>query len=608
MNRAILVVICDFVVLSMLALNHGFNRNGSQEPFGAGAQLSVIDRATGDKLVVELRATQQKLEAARAKLLEEEYKSGFLAAREEEIAKLNAELAETRARADYLEKKFALEPQEIAAMTPEQLQRMLDQAETSGALNEARFETLRTQLDYSRERDANRNVELRDTTVKLAETETRLDVTKTELVAAQRLLNEREQAMNAKQAELVDTEKNLALTRAELTKIDEKLAERSEQLTGAREQIVLNQKAIEESRNKLQGLEQDLSYAKGQLRSTERDLAESRSRVEILTRDAANREIELAETKKHAENLENTFKNAVNENKKLRDELRRLQNTAETTNEVLSGVREDLASSQARLSAAEERLRSDVLDKYAGAVSRMNYDLAVKRLLMDHKANNSYYLPEVRIGDRLFLVGEFRAMTGENSIENGARIYKLDYLVSTPEGSQNKKLKAPQVLSLGEDNRVLLFEVEQQSKEPLKILTLDELKKRGIQDLFLFKSGSHGKETSVLDNRCSVSFESNDPYLYIRNSGRQSSELKAEPGDFVLTKQGEFVGVVVFLENSDLGRKQEAKCFVFPSEPSWDKATNISLQAAGSGNYDDFSSKINALRNKVAEFDQQTRQ
>ena len=110
-------------------------------------------------------------------------------------------------------------------------------------------------------------------------------------------------------------------------------------------------------------------------------------------------------------------------------------------------------------------------------------------------------------------------------------------------------------------------------------MTIGKLRQRGLHNLYLFKTSSFGKESAALGGRCSIDLSAREPYLYIRNTGRGTggSELRAEPGDFVLSREGDFIGVVVSIENFDFGRRQEAKCFVFPDEFNWEKAGSIPI-------------------------------
>ncbi|MPN34339.1 hypothetical protein SDC9_181832 [bioreactor metagenome] len=141
------------------------------------------------------------------------------------------------------------------------------------------------------------------------------------------------------------------------------------------------------------------------------------------------------------------------------------------------------------------------------------------------------------------------------------------------------------------------IEFSVRGREPLEALNIDTLKQRGLGDLFLFKPGSFGKESAPISDRCSLDLGTGTARLLIRNTGRGSgSELRAEPGDFVITKQGDFVGIVTGIESYDLGRRQEAKCFVLPAGFSWDGAGTIRLDKADSGFFESFAEGVRNTR------------
>ena len=150
---------------------------------------------------------------------------------------------------------------------------------------------------------------------------------------------------------------------------------------------------------------------------------------------------------------------------------------------------------------------------------------------------------------------------------NFERIDQLEYRVNistAPQEQPGTLLRGPLLLLPGEP-RIAAIEFTVRGRKPLAALTIDALKQRGLEDLFLFKARSFGKESASLNGRCSLDLSKGGSQLYIRNSGRSpAGELKAEPGDFIITKQGDFVGIVTAIEDFDMGRRQEAKCFVFP--------------------------------------------
>ena len=136
------------------------------------------------------------------------------------------------------------------------------------------------------------------------------------------------------------------------------------------------------------------------------------------------------------------------------------------------------------------------------------------------------------------------------------------------------------------------------------MITFGALRERGLDNLTLFKSATFSKDSADITGRCSVSMEQGDNYLYIRNPNRSSSELKAEVGDIVLSKEGLFVGVVVKVSSTDLGQTSTALCYVFPGEPDLAKATRLRLTKEPSQTlYYDFVDGHEALRKRADQLD-----
>ena len=116
-----------------------------------------------------------------------------------------------------------------------------------------------------------------------------------------------------------------------------------------------------------------------------------------------------------------------------------------------------------------------------------------------------------------------------------------------------------------------------------------------------FKPNDFGKRTCNLEGRASLNLSVGDKYLYIRNSTRRTdSELKAELGDLIVTKEGDFVGLIVAVEDFDLGRKQEAKCFIMPDNFKVSEAYEIPItKSKDQPLYLDFMKTVDFITAKI---------
>ena len=158
-----------------------------------------------------------------------------------------------------------------------------------------------------------------------------------------------------------------------------------------------------------------------------------------------------------------------------------------------------------------------------------------------------------------------------------------------PDGSDTKGESVKGFLTVPrKDIRVGLLELEEYHGKTLSFLTFSDLKRRGLQNLYLFKANSFGHDGGSLENRCSLSLKENDEYLYIRNALATSSEAIAEEGDLVMSKEGGFVGIVVGVTRYENGRS-EAKCFVFPDTFRLRNSIRIGIDKENGKKYlDDF--------------------
>ncbi len=577
MNRAILIVICDFLVSAMLSMMTGM------VPAHVGGSGVGLDGRTTALLLSELQNRRQQLEATREKLREAQQKEGFSEAREQMLEKLAGELADTLLKSEQLEERLRLTRTNTGALTPEQLQRRLDREIRNRHLNRIRLEEAQSELAALRKNYAFASGNLAKLSEdyaaarqKISDTGERLDETRESLKETQRDLEEQRRRLES--------------TGADLAKTRETLAARETALAGMRESLKETLNRMGEVSRNAQKTESDLAYTRGRLSATERDLAESRSQLERTRRLAAAREVERNEARTRLDQMSKALKSAVTELSRTKASLDVTKQEAENTGRELIATRGEaettavkLKSAEERLAEAEQKLRSDVLDRYHEAAVRLDLALTEERLLLNQHGGGVYYLPLVKLGGKNVLVASFHTLAGDlDTPLKFDRILELTYRTrpgdAPEEGTPGVNAAGP-LLTVPEEPRIAALEVAPEGRVPLETMTIGKLRQRGLQNLYLFKTSSFGKESAALGGRCSIDLAASEPYLYIRNTGRGTggNELRAEPGDLVLSREGDFIGVVVAIENFDFGRRQEAKCFVFPDEFSWEKAGSIPI-------------------------------
>ena len=601
MNRAILIVICDFLVSAMLSMMTGM------VPAHTGGTGVGLDHQTTALLIAELRQRRQELTSAREQLRQARQKQGFDEERERQLRELTAQLADTLAQTEKLENQMKLKPESAGALTPEQLQARLDKEV------QRRYQ-LRLEYDEARERVAELQHSLASTSGDLNK------LNENYAAARQRLSDTRDRLDEAKET-LKEREAKLDAASREIMKAREELAAREAALSGTRGQLSETKAALKEALTRTgeisqakQQLEGDLSYTRGRLTAAERELAEARSQAERIRKLAAEREMERNEAKRQLAEMSAMLKNAVTELSQTKNELGKTREVAANTGKeliVTQGKVErtnlELEQAQRQLSEAEKKLSTDVLARYSSAAIRLDIDVTEKRLFLNQHGGGRFFLPLIKLDGRSVMVNTFPVFAG-NAYEplNFTEIIRADYKVDSPDAPDSSagiRLAGP-ILTLPDEPRVAAMEFNLAGRAPLEVMTIEKLKKRGLEELFLFKTSSFGKQSAGLAGRCSLDFTSGDRYLYIRNTGRGTgSELRAEPGDLVLTKEGDFVGVVVSIEKFDFGRREEAKCYVFSDAFSWKDAPAVPIgKQPGENGFERFGSEIQRHYDVIGKF------
>ena len=582
---------CDFLVSAMLSMLIGMSPHGQSGHMGKGA---LLDRGSTAIILDELRRRGAELENMREQLREAQAREGFSEAREAQLKALAEQLAETLAKSELLEDKLKLHPENAGALTPQALQQKLEEEIRKRTLAGVQRKEAEAELERMRN-------SLQSVSGNLATLNTNYAVSQQQLADARKAIEEREQ--------------KLENTGGELTRTREELAAQRNELANVRSTLESELARLAEVRTRAQALESNLSFTRGRLSAAERELAEARSAAEQNRKLAARREMEVRDTQRQLADARKAMLKAVNDYSRVKSELDRSKEAISAAADARAEAERNLAAKQGQadtalarleatkkeLQAAEEKLRSDVLERYDASVIRLTFALNEKRLLLDQKGGGVFYLPLVNIAGKTVMPGFHKQLFGDAEYAlNFDRVDRLEYRVnvtSAPLEEAGTQLRGPLLLFPGEP-RLAAIEFNVRGRKPLAALTIDALKQRGLDDLFLFKPGTFGKESAPISDRCSLDLGSGGPQLYIRNTGRGSgSELRAEPGDFIITKQGDFVGIVTGIENFDMGRRQEAKCYVLPADFKWDGAKTIRLEkAAGAEYFEDFSKGVREIR------------
>ena len=579
MNRSILIVTCDFLVLAAMSLSIGMTEVG--DPAGAAkisspasSLVEMIDEelARHEQVRIEKDELEKRLEEFRALALKDEKQ---IASKDEEIAQAQAKLSET-----------------LAALTKSKDELTAQKAQSEQELAKSAAELARIKKDLDDREEA-----LKRSAAVITQKENELKLSAQEIVERDKVIRESEDLLEKSERSLAqitkektdvstrlqDSEKMLSRTsgQLELTKLE---------LEALREQARLDRERADDAMAKFHAAEVELVQTKSKLTTAETQL---NGMVQVLT-DVNS---ELTKTKTDLDESQQNLavtKETLAQNEKIIGEKDKL----------IAEKQKDLADTRQEAAELKKMLSNDSLTSYNASALELSFHLVNDRLLNNITIDKSFFLPAVSLGGKSWLVSAFRDTTGLTLYSGYTKVTELAYKVRRPQSKDKWTPVTGPALCLAEDSRVCLFPVEAGKAEPIQAITFGALRERGLDNLTLFKSGTFSKDSADITGRCSVSLEQGDNHLYIRNPNRSSSELKADVGDIVISKEGFFVGVVVKVSSSDLGQTSTAQVYVFPGEPELAKALQLRLTKEPSQTlFYDFVERHEDLRKRAEQLD-----
>ena len=593
MNRSILIVTCDFLVLAAMSLSIGMTEVG--DPAGeakisspASRLVEMIDEelARHEAVKQQKDELEKRLEEFRVLALQDEKQ---IASKEEEIAQARAKLDET-----------------LAALTKSR-----EELSSEKTKSEQDLAKSATELAKAKQELAEREEALKRSAAVIAQKESELALSAKEIQERDKAIRESESLLETSERSLVKATLDKAAADAKLQQSEKTLSRTSGQLEmtkleleALREQARLDRARADEALAKFHAAEVELVETRSKLTTAETqlngmvrvltdvnsDLVKTKSDLDESRQTLAETKETLAETK---ETLAVT-KETVAQNEKMMGEK----------DKQIADKQRDLAETRKEAEELKKMLNNDVLTSYNASALELSFHLVNDRLFNNIEIDKSFFLPAVTLGGKNWLVSAFRDTTGLNLHSGYTKVTELQYKVRRPQSKDKWTDVAGPALCLAEDSRVCLFPVDAGKAEPIRAITFAALRERGLDNLTLFKSATFSKESADITGRCSVSMEEGDNYLYIRNPNRSSSELKADVGDIVISKEGFFVGVVVKVSSNDLGQTSMARCYVFPGEPDLAKAFRLRLTKEPSQTlFYDFADGHEELRKRADQLD-----
>lgn len=584
MNKSLLIVICDFLVSAMLTMMTGM------VPAHSGGTGVGLDENTTKLLLSELDAHRSELEKLRQHLKDSIENSGSDPKLEAELKRLTRELAANKVQRDKLLASLRATPQNTGKITEKELQKRLDEEKTRRAVLEIELK--------------DKQSDLRNTKEKLTDAKAQIKVNARDLAASRRDLSHTRAAL-AKTSEAlvdmarthVDTQRKLAQAESAVESGKSEIRRQEEEIKRKTAELKISAARLTSAQGENRSIQSKLAYTTGQLRVRERDYAGLQDKLTRAEGELMVEKLSAAEMRARSEELGKTLKTAVTQLSATTAELNRVTKDKTVAETKLASV-ENITK---KLLEQNSRKRSDVIASYGNSVVNLNCEIAEEKIFGSHRGTGSFFLPVVNFNGKNLIIGTLNKFAGDADTALGfTKVNKLLYTVQAPGAKALKMRIASPLMILRSELRAAAFEYPGNDRKPLPLLTLDKLKKRGLDGLYLFKCGSLGRESTLLDGRCSLSMVPGEARMFVRNAGRANNELRAEPGDFIISREGEFTGIVVDHDQTDSRRVRGVRVLLFADDKVWQDSETVPLvKKPGAPYYEDFAKKMRDIRRNI---------
>lgn len=541
MNRSILIVMLDFIVLSLLSMITGLST--LENPYGNDG--TVVNTKTAQVIADKLKNEKSMLEEAYLDLKAAQDKFGYSQARSEAMQKLEAQLAATDLQLEILQKKD-IENVDVkesrsltneAATLPSKYRSAMSKISSSSGGGSSDGNILDA-FEFGEPGNLNFNA-LKDTKriLGFAAVEAEEQAKAEEKINSEEL-QKLQDTIRAKDLELIAVNKSL------------KLKEEDIKLLQSEKAVLI--KDVQQKDVQIGELKETVHRKDKVILANQQQIRLSQKKLENKTKEVGVRVEEIQSTRK-------VLTRAITDLSKTRVVAENAKKEAAEVKEKLVTVNEDLKQ-------LRKRIEGNVLDYYDTTVQNIRIYMEQERFWSNRRAVQSLFLPVIRLENKPVVISLFRLLAPNPAGEEAELEKVLQYVCKaySPAGDDLHGESVTGYLTIPrKDIRVGCLELENYKGKTLSFLTFSDIKRRGLQNMYLFKANSFGHDGGSLEGRCSLSLKENDEYLYIRNALETSSEAMAEEGDLVMTKEGGFVGIVVSVTRFENGRS-EAKCFVFP--------------------------------------------
>ena len=594
MNRAILIVICDFLVSAMLSMMTGM------VPAHTGGTGVGLDERTTRVLLGELELRQRELDNLRRQLREAAAGKGLSPEKDEALRKITEEMIDNMRRIEAVKRAERATAANTGTLSAEELQKKLEEEARKRLELEIRLRDQKLDARGASERLAATREMLDRERRRLASAERKLESTEKQLAQtteAERSANAEVRKLAAEyrsiQQRLGETESRKKLTEKELSDARRAVAAKEADLAGVKNALREMNTRIGKVSLERQELQKTLAFTSGKLNTAERDNADYRGQLEKLRREASRHKYELAEARQARQQMEQLVKRSLND-------LSRAQVEAERSKSAAQLAQGKLAATEKILKEVTAKPAAEAFKRYSAAAFKLSFRIREKGIMLERRANGDYVPVLVKFGRRTLAVMPFALLTGDPGVSLLYRnITELVYRFESPTEKTSHVLTEPLAAVRTPDGTEIaaafIGEKALPGRKPMPLATREQLLERGTDDLFLFSCRKYGRESAALGARCSIDPRSDSPYLVIRNSKqRGSTMLNAALGDIVVTREGQFVGVVTGFEK---GNGPDAKVLLFSDRDLWEKARRIPVtKGAGRPYADEFGTAVRAFK------------
>ena len=583
MNRAILIVICDFLVSAMLSMMTGM------VPAHTGGTGVGLDERTTRLLLGELELRQRELENLRRQLREAAARSGQDQDSTAAVKKITQELVDNMRRIESVKRAQRANASNTGKLSAEELRDRLEAEARKRLELEIRLRDQKLDAKSASDKLAMTRQLLSEERKRLASTEKELaEASKAERSANQELRQLAKDYRNI-QKQLGEAETSRRLTERELSEARNAIAAKEADLSGVKNALREMNSRIGKVSLERQELQRTLAFTTGKLNTAERDNADYKGQLLKLQRDAARQKLALAEVTREKAQMAELVKRSL---KDLTD----AQKEAEASKSAAQVAAGKLAATEKILKQITAKTAAEAFKRYSAAAFKLNFRIREKAMVLERVATGDYVPVVVQFGKKRLAIAPFELLTGTPGTTLLYRnITDLSYTVASPDSKVQTAVSTPLIAVKGKGGEKLAaLEVDLPDRTPLKLVTREELIEKGTENLFLFSFSKFGSSSAALVGRCSLDPRKDHPYLTIRNDrARSSGQLKAELGDLVINRDGGFIGVVTGFDKSN---PLEAKVLLFSNGDIWEKGVRIpTVKQKGARFADDFGNAVRSF-------------